>query len=109
MNPVQVVGDHNTVQAFALGGVPGHVVHTADEARTAMDAVIEALRSGGGPVQHPTLVLITHRTADRIREYLDRLILDTHGPLVLEIPGFAEPLGESPLERFVARVLRVQL
>lgn len=105
MNPIQIIGDRETVLAFGLGGVPGQVAETADETRAAVDTVVSMVRNDGGPVQHPTLLLITHGSATLIRDHLDRLILDARGPLVLEIPGFGEPAGKSPAERFVGRVL----
>lgn len=106
---MQVIGDRDTVLAFELGGVPGQVVQTAEEARAAIEAAVSAVRAGGGPVRRPALLLVTHATAKRIRDYLDRIILDPTGPLVLEIPGLVDPLGERPVERFVERVLGVRL
>lgn len=104
-----VVGDRDTVLAFQLGGVPGQVVHTAEEARAAVAATVAALRRDGGPARQPPLLLVTRGTAERIREYLDRVMLDPAGPLVLEVPGFGEPTGERPVERFVERVLGIHL
>lgn len=109
MTPIQIIGDEATVLAFALGGIPGHVVNTANEARAAIEVLIDDVRHHGGPVRQPTLLLVTQATAERIREYLDTVILDAGGPLVLEIPGFGEPLGRSPVTRFVERVLGMHL
>ena len=108
MNPVQVIGDADTVLAFALGGVPGRIVHSAAEAEAAVAGVVRDVRRGGGPVRAPALVLVPHRTAGLIRQYLARVMLDASGPLVLEIPGFGEPLGQRPLHRFVQRALGVR-
>jgi vacuolar-type H+-ATPase subunit F/Vma7 len=109
MTPIQVIGDETTVLAFAVGGIPGHIVHTANEARTAIEALISEVRQGGGLSRHPALLLLTHGTAERIRAYLDAVILDVGAPLVLEIPGFGEPTGKSPLAGFVERVLGMHL
>ena len=109
MNPIQVIGDADTVLAFALGGVPGHVVRSADEARAAVDAVVTAVRRGGGPVQQPTLLLLASATAERIRDYLDGVMLDANAPLILELNGFGTAAAASPVERFVGRVLGVHL
>ena len=109
MNPIQVVGDADTVLAFALGGVPGQVASTAPEAHAAVAAVVNQVRGEGGPARSPALVLVTQRVAHLIREYLNEVILDPSAPLVLEIPGFADAGGERPLERFVERVLGVHL
>jgi vacuolar-type H+-ATPase subunit F/Vma7 len=109
MTAVQLIGDADTVLAFALGGVSGQVTQTADEAQAAVAAVVQQLRKAGGLLQHPTLLLITHGAAAMIRGYLNELTLDPAAPVVLEIPGFGEPLGESPLAGFVRRVLGVSL
>jgi len=108
-HPIQVLGDRDTVLAFALGGVPGSAVRTGDEARAAIDAVVREVRESGGPVAQPHLLLVTQGVADSVRDYLDMVILDANGPLVLEIPGMGEPLGQSPAESFVQRVLGVHL
>lgn len=105
MNAIQILGDPESVLAFALGGVPGHVATTAEAARAALAGAARAVAAGGGPVQHPLLLLVTHGTARLIRDELNQVALDPLGPLVLEIPGFADPLGVNPVERFVQRVL----
>jgi len=107
MEPVRVLGDRDTVLAFTLGGVPGRVVQTADEARAAVDAAVREVRDGGGSVHRPLLLLITEPTAERIRDYLDHLVLQANGPLVLEIPGFGAGKGQRQAERFVRRVLGI--
>jgi vacuolar-type H+-ATPase subunit F/Vma7 len=98
MDPIQVIGDRDTVLAFALGAVPGHVVDTADEARAAVDTVAGAVRARGGPLRLPVLLLITRTAADRIRAHIERVRLDPGGPLVVEIPSAADASG-SLLER----------
>ena len=106
--PLAVVGDRDTVLTFQLGGVPGQVVHTADEACATIAEVVAAVHRDGGPARRPVLLLVTRGTAERIRTYLDRVMLDPGGPLILEIPGLGEP-GERPVERFVERVLGIHL
>ena len=109
MSPLQVIGDADTVLAFALGGIPGHVVRTADEASGVVDAIIDEVRKNGGPVRSPVLILVTQKTAALIRQKTDRIALDAGGPLVLEIPGFGGQFGQHPVERFVGRVLGAHL
>ncbi len=109
MSPIQVVGDADTVLAFALGGVPGQVAGGARDAHAAVEAVVNQVREAGGPARCPAVVLVTQRVARLIRAYLNQLILDPSAPLLLEIPGFAEANGERPLEHFVERVLGVHL
>lgn len=107
MNPVQVIGDCDTVLAFALGGIPGRIARNAAEALAAVRAVVDEVRRGGGPVRAPALILVTYRTAALIDDYLSEIVLDAGGPLVLEIPGFGEPPGTRPAQRFVERVLGI--
>jgi vacuolar-type H+-ATPase subunit F/Vma7 len=104
MSPLHVIGDRDTVLAFALGGIPGDVVETPREARHAVEAVAMPEPDGAQGSQ-PTLLLITQETARGIRDVLDRLLVDQDAPLVLEIPGFAEPAGESEAGSFVKRIL----
>jgi len=109
MRPLCVLGDRETVLAFALGGVAGRVVHTPDEAGAVLAAAVAELRAQATSTREPGLVLVTRATANAVRAEVDRLALDTAGPLVVEIPGFGEPLGTSPVEAFVTRVLGVRL
>ena len=109
MSAVQVLGDANTVLAFALGGVPGRVVRTAADARAAVTAILTAAHAPAEAGQAPTLLLVTSRVAELARDVLEPASLDAHGPLVLEIPGFGEAPGRDPVGDFVERVLGVHL
>jgi len=109
MKPIQVVGDRDTVLTFQLGGIPGQIAHTAADARAAITTAITAVRGGGGLGRAPALLLVTHGTAEGIRDFLDGVILDPAAPLILEIPGAGEPMGERPVEAFVERVLGMHL
>jgi len=105
MSAVELVGDADTVLAFALGGVPGQIVADADAARAAVAAVVQRVHAGGGPLRRPILLLITRGIADLIRSEIDRVTLDARGPSVLEIPGFHDPLGRGSAQAAVHRVL----
>lgn len=109
MTAIQLIGDTDTVLAFALDGVSGQVTQTAGEAQAAVAAIVQQLRDAGGFLQRPTLLLITHGAAAMIRGDLNQLALDPAAPIVLEIPGLGEPLDENPLAGFVRRVLGVSL
>ncbi len=109
MSPIQILADAETVLAFALGGIPGRVVRTADEARAAMESAVSEVHATAAAERQPALLLVTQETAELIRTELNRVTLDSTGPVVLEIPGFGEGLGRSSLERFVQRVLGVRL
>ena len=93
MHSIQVIGDAETVLAFALGGVPGQVAKTGEEARAAIDTAVERVQAGGGPAQVPLLLIITRATAAHVRTTLDRLMIDPGAPLVVEIPGAPEGLN----------------
>lgn len=108
MNPVSIVGDSRTVLAFALGGVPGRAAGTAAQTRAALEAAVAEARTAA-PGARAALLLVTRGAANFVREELDLLTLDPTAPLIVEIPGFGEPAGESRVERFVERVLGVRL
>jgi len=109
MTAVELIGDADTVLAFALGGVPGHVTQTAEDTAAAVAAVVARVRDAGGVLRCPTLLLLTHGAAGMIRGYLNEIMLDPAAPVVLEVPGFDESLTDSPLAGFVRRVLGVPL
>jgi len=107
MSAVRVLGDADTVLAFALGGVPGDVVDTAADARAALAAAIESVRRGGGLARSPMLLLVTDAVVAVVREDIERLALTPAAPLILQIPGFGAAPAESGLERFVTRILEI--
>ncbi len=109
MSAIRVIGDRDTVLAFALGGVRGSVPETPAEARTALRAVVDEVRAAGGVRRHPTLVVVTRTVADGIRNEIDALTLDPAGPLVLEIPAVHETGGERRSRSVLERVLHVHL
>ncbi|HEX7410036.1 MAG TPA: V-type ATP synthase subunit F [Candidatus Binatia bacterium] len=109
MKPLQVIGDADTVLVFALGGVPGRVVHSADEARTAIEEVVNEVHAAGGPKQRPVLLVVTNGIAGRIRDYLRHAMLDASGPVILEVPGFGESPDGGSVQRFVERTLGLRL
>lgn len=109
MSPLLVVGDADTVLAFALGGISGRVVRSAADARRAVTDAIDVMRANGASGGAPRLLVITCRIAEMVRDILDPAVLNEHGPLVLEIPGFDEAPGRDPVGQFVERVLGVRL
>ena len=109
MSAIRVIGDRDTVLAFALGGVRGCVTETAADARTALRAVVDEVRTAGGVRRHPTLVVVTRTVADGIRAEIDAVTLDAAGPLVLEIPGMGAAGGEGRARSVLERMLRVHV
>ncbi|MFI5397312.1 MAG: V-type ATP synthase subunit F [Candidatus Binatia bacterium] len=109
MSPLQVIGDAETVLAFALGGVPGRIADTADEACAAVEEVRNQVHAAGGPKQRPVLLVVTNGIAGRIRDYLQRVMLDARGPVILEVPGFGESSEGGSVQRVVERALGLHL
>ena len=109
MSAIQLIGDANTVLAFALGGVPGAVAQNSVDALAAIQSVRDAVGTQPGPSRSPVVLLVTQQVADSIREHLTALVLETRSVLVIEIPGFSEIAGPNPLRRFVEKVLGVRL
>ncbi len=105
MNPLQLIGDRDTVLALSLGGIPGEVATDAGAARAALERHRQEIAGAGGMARQPSLLLITSGVARLIRDLLAELILDPEAPLILEIPGFGEAGGEAGAEKFVRRVL----
>ncbi len=97
MSSLHVIGDADTVLAFALGGIPGEVAETAAEVGAAVDAAVGALQAHGGPLRAPMLLLITRTAAEQIRAQLERIVIDPRAPLVVEIPGANDAPGRMPL------------
>jgi vacuolar-type H+-ATPase subunit F/Vma7 len=109
MIPIQLIGDANTVLAFALGGVPGAVAQDATDALAAIQSVRDAVATQPGPSRSPVVLLVTQQVADSIREHLNAFVLETRSVLVVEIPGFSEVAGPNPIRRFVEKVLGVRV
>ena len=79
-----VIADEDTVLGFALAGVEGTEVSSAQEAESAFDTVI------GGDAG---IVIMTEDVADLIRDRVDTYVFSEQFPLLLEIPG---PEGQRP-------------
>jgi len=75
---ILVLGDADTCLAFALAGIEGKTAETESEV---LDALQHLDRRNTG------LVLITERLAEKARDAIDRMVLDSENPLILEIPG----------------------
>jgi vacuolar-type H+-ATPase subunit F/Vma7 len=105
MGHIAVIGDTDTVLTFRLGGVEGYVATNADSARR---AVMRACDRGEAPQADRTkLLLVTQQVAEWAGDLLQAEKPAAAGPMVLEIPGFAERAERRPLQRLLARVLRI--
>lgn len=84
-----VIGSAPAVWGFALAGVEGRTVETADEVQAALDAALGQADIG--------IVLITEDVASLARDRVDQLIVRSEVPLVVEIPGPEGPSPDYPL------------
>ncbi|MBN1977892.1 MAG: V-type ATP synthase subunit F [Anaerolineae bacterium] len=90
-----VIGSEDAVWGFALVGVRGQVVTTAEEVNHALDTAI-----ANGRID---IVLVTEDVADLARQRVDTLKIRSTRPLVVEIPG---PEGPSPDRPPLSEVIR---
>jgi len=96
-----VIGNENCVLGFALVGVGGQVVRTAEETGTAVRACLDD--------KTIALLLVTADVADLARDTIDRLKVESMTPLVVEIPGHAEGGAVPSLKDFVQGAIGINL
>ena len=89
-----MIGDEDTVLGFALTGVEGRAVSNSEEAEAALDGALENKQNG--------IIMITERTAELVRERVDRFIFTRSFPLVVEIPDRLGPVSGRPKLREMA-------
>jgi vacuolar-type H+-ATPase subunit F/Vma7 len=94
-----VIADAETVLAFALAGLKGQAVKTPAE----VPAILAGLTR-----EEAGLVLITEVLAEHNREAIEKVLLDTGAPLIVEIPGPGGPLPKKAgsTERLAALLRR---
>jgi V/A-type H+-transporting ATPase subunit F len=90
-----VLGNQDTVWGFALAGVHGQIVTTAEELHRALDDALADKEAG--------VVLVTGDVASLARQRVDTLKVRSTIPLVVEIPG---PGGPSPDQPPLSEVIR---
>lgn len=94
-----VIADPDTFLVYALAGLNGKAVTSDDE----VGAILEKLtRESAG------LVLITEKLARNHREAIERMMLDSEKPLIVEIPDIQGPLPQKAgsTERLVSLMRR---
>jgi vacuolar-type H+-ATPase subunit F/Vma7 len=94
MKPL-VIGNQVAVWGFALTGVRGQVVETAEALHQALDEALADEAVG--------IVLVTEDVAKMARQRVDTLMARSTVPLVVEIPG---PQGPSPDRPALSQMLR---
>lgn len=90
-----VIGSQDAVWGFALAGVKGQIVKTADELHAAIDTATTSGEVG--------IVLVTEDVASLARQRVNILIARSLNPLFLEIPG---PEGPSPDRPSLSELVR---
>ncbi len=68
----------DTVMGMRLAGVPGELIHEADEVMAALDAAMDDPETG--------VILITQKLVTLCRDYIYDLKLNRSRPLIVEIP-----------------------
>ncbi|KZX14941.1 V-type ATP synthase subunit F [Methanobrevibacter filiformis] len=100
---VAVIGDIDTVTGFKLGGVKsGFVVETNEEAENALSDLLK---------DEISIIIITEKIADNIREYINKKIGSSVLPMIIEIPDKSGSSGRDsdPMEELIKRVIGVEM
>jgi len=97
-----VIGSQDAVWGFALAGVKGQIVGTADELNAALDTAISSGEVG--------IVLITEDVANLARQRVNKLVARSLSPLFVEIPGPEGPNPDRPsLSELVRQTIGVKI
>ena len=98
MSDVAIIGDIDTVTGFKLGGVKkGIIVNNDEEAKNALDEI--------------SIIIITQKIADNIREHIHKRLGSDVLPMVIEIPdksGSSEG-GADQMAALIKRVIGVEM
>lgn len=73
-----IIGDEDAIIGFGILGIPGKIATNADEAKRAFSEILEDRNTG--------IIIITERVADMIRQIINKYLLTSDFPLVIEIP-----------------------
>lgn len=99
---LMVIGNQDAVWGFALAGVRGRIVTTAEELNRALDAAMADKEVG--------IVLVTEDAANLARQRVDTAMIRSTVPLVVEIPGPAGPRPDRPpLSEVIRRTIGVRI
>ena len=103
MSDVAIIGDIDTVTGFKLGGVKrGIIVTNDDEAKDALDELLN---------EEISIIIITQKIADNIREHINKRLGSDVLPMVIEIPdksGSSEG-GADQMAALIKRVIGVEM
>ncbi|MDR0912212.1 MAG: V-type ATP synthase subunit F [Methanobrevibacter sp.] len=103
MSSVAIIGDVDTVTGFKLGGIKiGYEVKNDDDAKNALDALI---------ADEISIIIITEKIADNIREYINKKIGSNVLPMIIEIPdkSGSSDRDSDPMKDLIKRVIGVEM
>jgi V/A-type H+-transporting ATPase subunit F len=83
-----VIGDEDTVLGFGIVGVEGRIAVTEEETRRAFQELLDD--------KEVSIMIITERLADKIRNLVDQYMLTQSFPLIVEIPDRQGRLPDRP-------------
>jgi V/A-type H+-transporting ATPase subunit F len=98
---VYVIGDKDTVLGFTLVGGYGVVVQSAREAREHLESALER--------EEIDLLLVTREWADSMRERMNRLLMTSLRPVIIEIPGKESRPSVASIDDLVRRAIGMSL
>jgi V/A-type H+/Na+-transporting ATPase subunit F len=73
-----IIGDEDAIIGFGILGVEGKIAANHEEAQQAFTAILEDKDIG--------IIIITEQIADMIRPIINKYLLTSNFPLVIEIP-----------------------
>jgi len=100
---IVVIADTDTVTGFRLGGVKeGYPVDTLEEAEDTLKEVFK---------KDVSIIIITEKIGDSLRETIDRLTRSSVLPMIIEIPDKTGPSRRAtdPMKELIKRVIGVEM
>ena len=100
---IAVIADPDTVTGFKLGGVKeGYPVENIKEAEDTLKEVFK---------KDVSIIIITEKIGDDIRETVDRLASSSALPMIIEIPDKTGPSERAtdPMRELIKRVIGVEM
>lgn len=98
---LQVIGDENTVFGFALLGVNGQVVQSAEEADRALQRALDDPENA--------IVFLTDEWATAMRAKVDQHSATAAMPLLVAIPSGHTTVERQSLRELLQRALGIRL
>lgn len=100
---VAVMGDSDTVTGFKLGGVKeGYPIKDMEEAEKTLKELVK---------KDFSIIIITEKIADGIRETIDKFTKASTLPMIIEIPDKTGSIKREsdPMRELIKRVIGVEM